>query len=726
MRYIWKILGILFLFALVSCNGVDPVDPPPPPPPSATISVDKTSIGVGFSQSEHVIKVSSNGEWTVEGATAWCNVDKKSGIGDGQIVITIDKNTTNEQRKASLIFKAKMPTKADFATIVVIQNEAGGIIISDDEVEVERQGGEFKVDLSVNVKYNVVCSEPWVKLVGTKVDTKALVPDSKNFVVEPTTELVKRTAMVIFKDVESDVADTLYLSQKPTGTPVAVTEKAWDGEFRGDIFYEIFPRSFADSDGDKVGDLKGIADKLQYIKDLGCNGIWLTPINPSPSYHGYDVTDYKGINSDFGTMADFDALVSKANGMGMKVVLDFVINHSSNQHPWFVEAAKNANSAERGYYMFAQGNKVEQMCKNGDLPMIEDKKYNSSYWKYVTSDEVYYAMFDKSMPDLNYGALPNLNPVYDKILDAAKFWMSKGVAGLRLDAVKHIYQDEKSPQNWEFLNRFYTDVKSSYPDVYMVGEVLSGMDLTAPYFKGLPSLFHFDSWWKLEWSIQNQTGRYYAKDMVEAIGKFKQNRSDFNACIKLSNHDEDRAISKIGNNVDKAKVAFAVIATTPGQPYIYYGEEIGMFGMKDNDDKNVREPMLWGDSYYAKWFEPKNSTESRLDNVNKQLQNDKSLLKFYQEFAKLRNSMPSLAYGTINYPDPESVPNELMVYNRIYVGESVMVVVNVSDKTVDYNYNGALKNVVKAHNGAKVLKMQSEADGYVIEMAPLSVLVVEI
>lgn len=722
----WSVLFFaLVVIVFVACGSkVADVEQSKPPTPSAEIAVDKTTLSLLSASSDNAIVITTNSEWEIEGGTAWCSVDKIKGSGNATVTIAVKKNETPDQRKTSFVFKAtKVINKADFTTVVVTQNEAGGLIVKTDDTNFDRKGGELKVDLVTNVKYDVVCTQDWVKI----NDTKALVPETKNFTIDPTNELDRREAMIIFKDKDSDIADTLRLAQEPTGNPVVVVERPWDNVYRANFFYEIFPRSFADSDGDKIGDLNGITAKLDYIKSLGCNGIWITPINPSPSYHGYDVTNYKGVHPEFGTMADFDALMVKANQLGIKVVLDFVINHSSFKHPWFLEADKNPNSKERGYYMMYDRNvSLKELCETGQIPMIEDKKYNDGYWKVSDNANRYYGMFDRSMPDLNYGVLPNLNPVYDEILDAAEFWMKKGVAGLRLDAVKHLYQDSKSKENWELLNKFYGDLKSKYPDIYMVGEVLSGMDETALYFQGLPSLFHFDAWWKLEGSIQNQNAKLYPKDMLDAINKFKVNRSDFNACTKLSNHDEDRAISKLSGSVEKAKIAFAVIATTPGQPYIYYGEEIGMSGMKGNDDKNVREPMLWGDNYYAKWFEPKNSTESNLQNVAKQSADQKSLLNFYKKITKLRNATPALALGDITYPDLNGVPKELMVYARNYQGNKVMVVVNVADKAVDYKTNENIKGAIIEHNDAQLLKMKNDEDGYIFEMTPFSMIVVEL
>lgn len=494
----------------------------------------------------------------------------------------------------------------------------------------------------------------------------------------------------------------------PGAEVVVVTEpRAWDGVRRGDVFYEIFVRSFADSDGDGVGDLNGITGKLDYLADLGVTGLWLTPINPSPSYHGYDVTNYTAVNADFGTMADFERLISAAKGKGIKIVLDFVINHSSNEHPWFVQAQSSTLAATRNYYSFAPTADVEALCVSGAVDMVDDNRYYPSFWHDVldennTQGYQYYGGFSYVMPDFNYGRVPNLNPVYDKILEAAKFWMNKGAAGLRLDAVKHIYQNEHGAQNVLLLQRFYSDMKSAYPDIYVIGEVLAGMDDTAPFFAALPELFNFDSWWKLQYALGSGVGKYYAKDISEAMNKFAAVNPDYIAASKLSNHDEVRTMEDLGGDPRKATLAAAALLTMPGQPYIYYGEEIGLRGTKDHGDQGVRDPIVWGDQTTPTWrptyFPPRS--------VKEQIADQNSLLNFYRTMIRLRNTYPALARGVLTYPDPASTPDPLMIFSRTQGQETISVVMNCSAATISYISNELAGKPILSYNGAQIIRVK--------------------
>ncbi len=463
------------------------------------------------------------------------------------------------------------------------------------------------------------------------------------------------------------------------------------------VFYEIFVRSFADSDGDGIGDLNGVTAKLDYLKDMGVTGIWLMPINPTTSYHGYDVTDFKEVNPEYGTLADFDNLVAQAKSRGIGIVLDFVINHSSNQHPWFTNAISATDAQYRNYFSIEHKDEVKSRCESGQVAMVDDNVYNSGAWRPIsgvgnTTNYRYYGAFDSSMPDFNYGRVPNLNPVYDEILDAARFWMKRGALGLRLDAVKHIYQNERGAENVKFLNRLYSDLKADYPDIYMVGEVLSGMDDTAPFFGGLPSLFHFDSWWKLEGALMSWEAKYYAKDMNEAMYKFRAISPTFNAATKLSNHDEDRAMSKLGGNVEKAKIAAAAIMTSPGQPYIYYGEEVGMSNMKSSGDEYVREPILWGDNYTTTW----RANTAPTTTVAAQLADQNSLLNFYKQIVKVRNSTPALQHGVFEPIAWANLPSSMMAWIRSLDLSRVFVVMNGSGSSISHSLNYDL-------SGAKTL-----------------------
>ena len=256
--------------------------------------------------------------------------------------------------------------------------------------------------------------------------------------------------------------------------------------------------------------------------------------------------------------------------------------------------------------------------------------------------------------DLNYGPVDQIktSPAYISISDAAKGWIDHGIDGLRLDAVKHIYHSETSDENPRFLKTFYNDMNSYYKqkgntaDFYMVGEVLSEHDKVAPYYKGLPALFDFSYWYRLEWAINNNTGCYFAKDILSYQQEYAGYRSDYIEATKLSNHDEDRASSKLNKSIDKCKLAATVLLTTSGHPYIYYGEELGLYGTKSNGDEYVRSPMLWGDNLTTRYTD-KIDASVALDIKAASIQqtDNQSLLSFYRSLTRLRNTYPALADG---------------------------------------------------------------------------------
>jgi glycosidase len=509
------------------------------------------------------------------------------------------------------------------------------------------------------------------------------------------------------------------------GVPVATAE--WDGEKRGDVYYEIFVRSFADTDGDGIGDLRGVTAKLDYLHKLGIAGIWLMPINPSPSYHGYDVESYKAIEPDYGAMSDFDALMAKANSLGIKVVLDFVINHTSKTHPWFVQACSNATSPYRDFFLFAPAGNVPAEIAAGRVPSVVN--YSDYEWHEVQGNVQggvggykYYGIFSSWMPDLN----PESEAAMDSIYSAAEFWLDKGVAGFRLDAAKHIYQLEQSQENINFWQAFHSKLKTYKPDVYLVGEVLAGKEDIAYFYQGLPALFNFPNWNNLEWALNNHTGRYYPRDVDDCLKAFAAANPSYLNVPKLSNHDEDRTMSKLGDDVAKAKVAAAVLLTLPGQPYIYYGEEIGMRGMKTGGDENVREPFLWAagsDPYRTRWRAPQYNTEADVLPLERQQVDETSLYSTYAGFIRLRNTYPALAEGVLAYPDPESVPEELMIYTRQKGEQRIMVIHNLGTLTRTYRLTEPVKQPVASLNKAALLQ-----DGrvFVAQLPPLSSLVVMI
>ncbi len=511
--------------------------------------------------------------------------------------------------------------------------------------------------------------------------------------------------LAMFFSCREKAPGVVEIEQLPFG------EVTWDGVKRADVFYEIFVRAFADSDGDGIGDLKGVADKLDYLNDLGVAGIWLMPINPSPSYHGYDVEDYKAVNPDYGTMADFDAMLAKAHSLGIKVILDFVINHTSKTHPWFTSACSSTTSQYRDYYLFSTNPQAD--IPAGNVPMTN--YYDQWQWHAVgsgTTDYKYMGMFSDWMPDLNFHNIDDVSgsAAYAAIVDAGKFWLDKGVDGFRLDAVKHIYQSETSDENPRFLNKFYTDLKSYSDNVYMVGEVLSNNDLVAPYYAGLPALFNFEGWWKLDYAINNHHAKWYPKDMINFEAMFARYRSSFYNCTKLSNHDEDRAGSILGGDIEKMKMAAKVLLTIEGDPYLYYGEEIGMLGLKP--DENVREPFLWDeagrDAYRTEWRTPVYSTDAAVRNLAVQQKDISSLYNVYRKFMELRNADPVLASGDMLLPDgfddADNTQKNMMAFYRVKDGVRYLVVHNVSASEDAYTISQEVKRTVAQHGGVTIGK----------------------
>ena len=467
---------------------------------------------------------------------------------------------------------------------------------------------------------------------------------------------------------------------------VEATPDNWDGAKRADISYQILVYSFADSNGDKYGDINGLISKLDYINSLGVKAIWLSPIHPSPSYHGYDVIDYTKVNPKFGTDDDFNRLITEAHKRDIKIYLDYVLNHTSTEHSWFQQAKASAVNEFRNYYIFSQDPATD--IREGKVDMISSesgKGYNAAEWFSVAGDDVracYKFVLDWSNPykptvtvvqgnradinentaantgndrfiwfgkdvckkffdkgngifeltvdfisdwgflirtsddpswpvgtkygavsedsklrlgvpfvlnnsvaanivfsnmdiwkyhshfytasfaDLNYGKVSALatSPVFQEMTDAAKGWIDRGVDGFRLDAVKHIYHNAKSDENPVFLKKFYDELNTYYKgkgktdELYVVGEVLSDAEEVAPYYKGLPALFEFSFWYRLEWAINNGTGRYFAKDILNnADHNLLGQDQTFTAKLQINAANCDYVDYALGNNVFYAK-----------------------------------------------------------------------------------------------------------------------------------------------------------------------------
>lgn len=456
------------------------------------------------------------------------------------------------------------------------------------------------------------------------------------------------------------------------------------------ITYEIFVQSFSDSDGDSIGDINGMTQKLGYLQDLGVEAVWLMPIMPSPSYHKYDVTDYRAIHHDYGTMEDFKEFVQEAHNHNIKVVIDLIINHSSSEHPWFKSAIQDKNSPYRDYYVWADKDSVADQLAKKEVSFDSD---NITQWHAVngdTTEEHYYGFFYGGMPDLNYDN-PELRA---EIYDIGRFWLQEvGVDGFRLDAAKHIYPDDRAKDNHEFWKEFRAEMEKAKPDVYLVGEVWANTDIQAPYAEGFSALFNFDLAFSILETLNKGVnvsaaiaGHSWNADEKGSIvnsytagqEKFRQYNPNFAIATFLSNHDQNRVMSVLNNDIEKAKSAASILLTLPGAPYLYYGEEIGMRGMKP--DEHIREPFLWetatDDTSRTQWMKPTFTTDESVEPLSEQINDPNSLFNHYKKMIDLRRSSDILTYGDIQMvkqPNPA-----LLVFKRSYNGEELLVVHNVS------------------------------------------------
>jgi glycosidase len=455
------------------------------------------------------------------------------------------------------------------------------------------------------------------------------------------------------------------------------------------VKYEVFVMSFADSDGNGKGDFKGLTSKLDYLKDLGINGIWLMPIMPSDTYHKYHVIDFKNIDPDFGTLEDFKNFVAEAHKRDIRIITDFVINHTGNLHPWFLEAQKGKDNPYRDYYVWAKKDSIQSDLLKKVKTLDSD---NIRKWHAVNGDtlgEHYYGYFNGLTPDLN---LDN-EKVRQEIVDIAKFWLNEvKVDGFRMDAARHIFPDERVKDNHAFWVWFRKEMETIKPDVYLVGEVWSSADVVAPYLKGLPSLFNFD----LGYAITNVT--LAGKDTVGLVSRYKKIRDYYKSVTTeyldatfLRNHDQTRLLSELKGDIDKTKMSVSLLLTMPGTPYIYYGEEIGMIGDKlrvyqdlFGPDAYVREPFIWdtgkNDPMQTSWEEARFSTDSTVVPFENQKDDPNSLLNFYKKLISIRNSSKALTYGEID--DAGLSIAEIVAFKRLHGSEQVLVIHNVSDVEV--------------------------------------------
>lgn len=487
------------------------------------------------------------------------------------------------------------------------------------------------------------------------------------------------------------------------------------------VFYEIYPRSFADSNNDGIGDLRGITSKLDYLKDLGVNAIWITPCFPSPQVDfGYDVSDYEAIDPMYGTMADFDTLVAEGKKRNIRVILDFVVNHTSDKHQWFVDSESSKTSAHRDWYIWRDGRGP------GQPPNNWLSTFGTAAWTFdPKTNQYYYHYFYPEQPDLNWR-----NPAVEKaMLDVTRFWYKRGVAGFRLDAVDTLYEDPNltdnpvlpgtdkfgRPNMEEKYDKKLPEVHDAMRKLRSVadeyGSVLIGETWTSNVneLKDYYGAKHDELQMPMDLMMTGFKGlsaEEYRKHIgaVNAAGQWPT--------YVITNHDIVRSYTRYADgkhNDDIAKMMAALYLTLRGSAIMYYGEEIGM---ENNDPKSKedvkdpigklgwpkeigrdgeRTPMQWNDSANAGFSKTKPwlpvPASAKTHNVADEMKDPNSVLSFYRELLRVRHTEPALLDGDYVSLD-EDDPN-VLAYLRRYKDEAILVVLNMSatDQKVRFDFS---------------------------------------
>ena len=427
-------------------------------------------------------------------------------------------------------------------------------------------------------------------------------------------------------------AKTAEPAPSPSEGPSAVV---FDGENNARVFYEIFTGSFSDSDGDGIGDLRGIINRVDYLSDLGAEGLWLTPIFASPSYHKYDVADFYAVDPQFGTMDDLKELLSVCHDRDIKVILDLPINHTSTQNEWFRafrEARKNKDAGDAYFYFYS--------CVNRGSPAPAGRTFVAL----AGTDLKYECNFSPDMPEINYDNYQ----VRLELLKVAEYYLDMGVDGFRFDAAKYIYfgDHQKSLDFWKWYMGKLREIK---PEIYAVAEVWDGTGVVDIYTEAF-NCFDFTGS-QLEGMIARTAKggnvNAFTAYVEESAAKARRANPDGMTVPFITNHDMDRAAGFLPvSNGDMAMAANLYLLTC-GSPFIYYGEEIGMKGSRGgaNTDANRRLHMLWGDGDTV--ADPEGSTYSKQaeTSVKEQLADGGSLLNRYRALLAVRRANPEIARG---------------------------------------------------------------------------------
>lgn len=516
---------------------------------------------------------------------------------------------------------------------------------------------------------------------------------------------------------QPQTSTTVEQTPAPTTQSEVQSASPW---WQDAVFYQIWPRSFYDTNADGHGDFNGMTAKLPYLQELGVTALWLTPMFEAPSYHGYDFTEFYQVESDYGSMAEFEAFINAAETKGMKVILDLVINHISSEHDWFKRSA--AGEAPYKDYFIWRDDMPEAGSGWGHAWSDNDKP--DAVWHYNEQrNAYYYAAFGASQPDVNL----HHPDVVAEMKKMAKFWLDKGVAGFRLDAVRFAMEDgpqgqadtEETIAYWQDFNQY---VKSVNPEAYLVGEAWVDIPIAARYFgdgKGLDQGFDFEVGYNIlgllkpdaSGEAQFGTMQSNANKVADAaiLQRNVQQRADSVAPLHffapfLTNHDQERIAYQLAEHDAKAKLAAAMLFSSPGTPYIYYGEEIGLTQGGTGHDVYKRAPMLWDNSPQAGFSQSATSWVEQLElfganfpnwypaflaeqlaktnrSVSAQQAQPDSIWQLYKLLIAQKKQRPEL--GTDGSYNVTQLENGLVQITRELNGSKTLFVLNLGDAAAD-------------------------------------------
>ena len=505
------------------------------------------------------------------------------------------------------------------------------------------------------------------------------------------------------------------LNAQNTGKPVDAEGHQW---WQHAVFYELYPRSFADSNNNGIGDLNGITSKLDYLKELGIDAIWITPCFPSPQVDfGYDVSDYENIDPMYGTLADFDNLSREAKKRGVHIILDFVVNHSSDQHPWFVDSKSSRTAQHRDWYIWRDGKAP------GQPPNNWTSTFGGSAWKFdLATSQYYYHYFYAQQPDLNWR-----NPaVENAMFDVTRWWYKRGVSGFRLDAVDILFEDPKltdnpvtpgknvygDPNQEHKYNRNLPEVHDALRGLRKVADEYSAVLIGETWTKDIAELNRYYGRGKNE--LQMPMDFLFTTVNKLSPAEFRKQIAAINSAsgwptFVISNHDIPRSYDRYGDgqhNDQIAKLMAALYLTLRGTPILYYGEEIGMKTTPPTRKEEARDPIGrtgWprekgrdGERTPMQWDESDNAgfskakpwlpvpPSAKTHNVADESKDPDSIFSFYKKLLQLRHTNRELLDG--NYLPLNENDQNVLSYLRVYQDQAVLVALNMSGTAQKVNF----------------------------------------